>query len=147
MACVANTDGTSGIEFALILPSLVLLVVGAIDFGQLAWSSMEVNAAAHAGALYALRNDSNAAGYLTAIQTAVGAATPLTVSASPATQIITACVAGGAIVATVQSTCSGGAKPGSYVQVNARATFTPMIQFSQLTQPSTLTAQAMVRVK
>jgi hypothetical protein len=108
---------------------------------------MEVDAAAHAGALYALRNDSNATGYLAAVQTAVGAATSLAVSASPAAQIINACVVGGAIVTTTLSTCSGGATAGSYVRVNAQATFTPMIQFSQLTQPSTLNAQAMVRVK
>jgi Flp pilus assembly protein TadG len=78
-AAVAESRGSAAVEFALLLPFLVTLVLGMSDYGALIYQSMQVAAAAHAGALYALRNGYSAG----AIQTAVAGATNLTVTASP----------------------------------------------------------------
>jgi Flp pilus assembly protein TadG len=139
---IADRGGAASVEFALLLPLLVTLVVGIIDYAQLAYQSMEVAAAAQAGADYALHNGYNASG----IQGAVTAATGLTVTATPAPQLATACVSGGAIVATAASTCASGGAPGSYVTVAAQATFTPILAWASFGMPSTLSAQAMVRI-
>ena len=48
--------GASGVEFALVLPILIALLIGTIDLGAMAWTKMEVQAAARAGANYALAN-------------------------------------------------------------------------------------------
>ena len=139
----ADRDGASAVEFALLVPALVILVIGTVDMGQLAYQYMQVSAAAHAGAQYALRNGWNAS----AITTAVTGSTPLTVTATPAPQQITACVTGGAVVATTQTTCSGGGTPGTYVQVNVQAAITPLITWSAFNLPTSLSSQAMVRIK
>jgi Flp pilus assembly protein TadG len=139
---VADLGGAASVEFALLLPLLVTLVVGMIDYAQLAYQSMEVAAAAHAGADYALHYGYNSS----AIAGAVTAATGLTVSATPAPAQTTACVTGGAIVATVATTCASGGAPGSYVTVDAQATFTPILAWASFGMPSTLSARAMVRI-
>jgi Flp pilus assembly protein TadG len=139
---IADRAGSASVEFALLLPLLSTLVVGMIDYTQLAYQSMEVGAAAHAGADYALHSGFSSSG----IAGAVTAATGLAISASPAPLLSTACVTGGAIVTTVASTCPSGGAPGSYVSVAARASFTPFLAWASFGMPSTLSAQAMVRI-
>jgi Flp pilus assembly protein TadG len=140
---LADSRGAAAVEFALLLPVLVTLVIGMSDYGALIYQSMQVSAAAHAGALYALRNGYSAG----AIQTAVVGATTLTVTASPAPQLVKACVIGGAVVVTAGSTCPSGGAPGSYVIVNAQAAVTPIVAFTAFVMPSTLSSQAMIRIQ
>lgn len=140
---LAHRGGASGVEFALLLPALIVLMIGAVDVGTLTFQEMEVTAAAHAGAQYALRYGWNQ----TAIQTAVTGATPLTVTATPAPQLLKACVTGGVVTTVSGSTCSGGGSPGNYVQVNAQAAVSPLIVWSAIAMPSSLSAQAMVRIQ
>lgn len=45
-------SGQNLVEAALVLPFLVLLLAGAIDFGRAYYIDVELKAAAHAGALY-----------------------------------------------------------------------------------------------
>lgn len=142
-ACLTDRNGASGVEFALLLPTLVLLLMGVFDYGSLAYQTMQVSAAAHAGAGYALHNGWNAS----AIQSAVTSATPLTIVATPAPQLATACITNGAMVATNAASCTGGATPGTYVVVNAQAAFTPMVAWNGLLMPMTITAQATVRIQ
>jgi hypothetical protein len=61
--------GQSLVEFALALPLLLVLVLGAIDLGRLVYMSVGVTNAAHAGAQYGCQNPA-AAGDVTGIQTA-----------------------------------------------------------------------------
>ena len=46
-------EGQSTVEFALILPLLILLIFGMIDFGWLFYNKIEVNNASREGARYA----------------------------------------------------------------------------------------------
>ena len=135
--------GVAGVEFALALPVLMLLLVGMFDYGTLAFQTMEITAAAHAGADYAMHNGWNAS----AIQTAVTSATSLSVTASPAPQLSNGCLSGNTVVFTTGSSCSSGGTPGSYVIVNAQTPFTPLVAWSGLTLPTTLSAQAVVRIQ
>ncbi len=143
---LANRDGAAGVEFALMLPTLVLFIIGTVDLGSLAYQKAEVSAAVNAGALYAIANAPSP--NLTSVATAVTSATPLTVSASPAPTQGYYCETGGSLtsVASLTSPCSGG-QVGTYVQVNATATYAPLISWGSLTMPSTLSAQAMVRIQ
>ena len=138
-----HRGGAAGVEFALLLPALILLLIGAVDVGTVTYQEMQVTAAAHAGAQYALRYGWNQ----TAIQTAVTGSTPLTVTATPAPQLIKACVVSGVITIVAGSTCSGGGSPGNYVQVSAQAAVSPLIVWSAIAMPSTLSAQAIVRIQ
>jgi Flp pilus assembly protein TadG len=140
----ADRRGAAGVEFALLLPVLTLLLMGMFDYGQLAYQTMQVSAAAHAGADYALRNGWN----LSAVQSAVTNATTLaSVAASPAPTLSKACVISGAIVATAGSSCASGGTPGSYAIIYAQAPFSPLVTWSALSLPTTITAQAAVRIQ
>lgn len=53
-----SDDGASAVEFALVLPILVLLLVGIIQFGHLFFQWLEITHAAREGVRWAaLRND------------------------------------------------------------------------------------------
>ncbi len=140
---VADRAGAAGLEFALILPVLVLMLMGVFDYGALAYQTMQVSAAAHAGADYALRNGWNQTG----VQNAVTGATTLTISASPAPALSKGCITNNALVITTGSSCPSGGTPGSYVVVNAQSSFSPMLAWSALSFPSTITAQAAIRIQ
>ena len=142
---LTNRDGAAGVEFALMLPALVLFVIGIVDVGALTYEQTEVSAAAHAGAQYAIRNGSSVT--TDSITSAVTSATPFTIQATPAPQRVKACVSDGSLIVTTQSTCTGGVTPGTYIQVNAQATYTPLISWGTLSMPTTLSAQAMVRTQ
>jgi Flp pilus assembly protein TadG len=142
---LANRDGAAGVEFALMLPTMVLFVIGIVDVGALTYEQTEVSAAAHAGAQYAIRNGGSS---LTNIASAVTGATPFTVHATPAPQQVKACVNNGALVVTTASSCGdSNTTPGTYIQVNAQATYTPLISWGNMSMPTTLSAQAMVRTQ
>lgn len=137
-------SGAAGVEFALLLPVLVLLLMGMFDYGALAYQTMQVSAAAHAGADYALHSGWN----LTAVQNAVTNATTLSsVSATPAPTLSQGCITNSALVITAGTSCPSGGTPGSFVVVNAQAPFSPLVTWSALALPSTITAKAVVRIQ
>lgn len=62
--------GATAVEFALILPLLMTLVLGCVDFGRFAYNYIAVTNAARAGASYAIMNNYSASS-LAAWRTAV----------------------------------------------------------------------------
>jgi len=76
----------------------------------------------------------------------VTSATPITVSASPAPAKTTACVSGMTITPSAGATCAGGGAPGSFITVGAQAPFVTLMPWPHLLQPTTVAAQAVVRI-
>jgi hypothetical protein len=113
-------------------------------------SQIKVQQAAQAGAQYAsLRaptfNSTN-------ISNAVTGATTLSVSASPAPSQSCGCISGTTVTLSgtppCSTTCANGLTPGTYVTVNAQASYTPLLPYaSVLSNPTTLTAQSIVRTQ
>jgi Flp pilus assembly protein TadG len=142
--------GATAVEFALLAPVLTVMLLGIVDFGNLAYAQMQVATSAQAGADYALHNGFNA----TAIQTAVTSATSRTVTASPAPAQVTGCVTNNVLVTTTGTSCPSGGSPGTYVVVNATSTFTPLVTFKTynghrwqaFSLPTSLTAKAAIRI-
>ena len=138
-----NRTGVAAVEFALCLPFLMMILMGIFDFGGLAYTYMQVNAAAHAGAQQVYFA---AACNTTNISTAVTRAVSATVTASPAPSCGNKeCVTSNALVTTTGSTCPSGDSPGYYAIVNASAAVTPIAPWSSFVLPSTLTAKAVIR--
>lgn len=139
-----DRHGAAAVELALLLPILVLMLAGLIDLSRLISQTMQVRAAAQAGADHALRRGWNAA----AVEAAVTRATPLSVTATPAPQSLVGCVSGGAVVAEAGPTCPAGGKPGLFVTVAAQAPFAAILPGPhRLILPETLSASALVRVE
>jgi Flp pilus assembly protein TadG len=135
--------GAAAVEFALIAPILLLLMAGLVDGSRYIVQAMQVNAAAQAGADFAVRNGWNAAGITTAVTTA----TPLAVTASPAPTQGAGCAVGTAVQAAVGGSCpNGGGAPGNFVLVSAQKAFTPIMPWPGLPRQPTLSAQARVRI-
>jgi Flp pilus assembly protein TadG len=140
--------GTAAVEFALVAPILMGMLVPVVDLSMAFAQRMEVQQAAQAGAQYALLHawNSNSA---TNIAAAVTAASNLPgLSATPAPSQFCGCPGGSAITSTTcGSTCSDGTTAGYYVTVSAQYTYTPVVPYSVLGSSVTLSSQSTVRTQ
>jgi Flp pilus assembly protein TadG len=145
---LGDTSGAAGVEFALMAPALIVLLIGAVDVGDLAYQKAQVSAAANAGALYAIHNGG---GSTSNIATAASSATPITLSATPTVSTLYYCVGGdGTLTAAASAGASCGAgKPvaGTYIQVTTQATYKPLVSWGNWSSPTTLSAQTIVRTQ
>lgn len=139
----ANTSGASAAEFVLVLPLLVLLISGTIDFGGLMYKKLQVGSAAQAGASYALTKGFDAAG----ISSAIAGGTTLTVNAATPTQTC-GCpnVSSGITSATCGATCPAGGTAGKYVTISVSTTHDMLFSWPGLADPVNLSSTAKVRI-
>jgi Flp pilus assembly protein TadG len=137
--------GVAAVEFALAAPLLAAILTVVVDFGFGFYEKMQVEDAAQAGAQYALLYGWNS----TNVQNAVTGATSLSgITATPAPSQSCGCPSGTAVTATTcGSTCSNGLTAGTYVTVNAQATYTPLISYAVMGSSVTLSAQSVVRIQ
>jgi Flp pilus assembly protein TadG len=156
-----NQRGVAMIEFAVVMPVLVLLMLPLVDLGMGFYTKTQVMTAAQAGAQYAFVNGwtgTNGATQ-TAILSAVTSATSLaSISASPAPTLACGCSDGTTITysspgsfsqsdCATLTACANGEKPGAYVTVNAQANYTPLFTFGIFGGAGTLSASSTVRVE
>lgn len=69
-ACLRSIDGGAAVELAFVLPVLVLILLGMIEFGRLMWTKSNLQYAIEETARYAIANP--AASYATLRSFAVG---------------------------------------------------------------------------
>jgi len=141
-------DGVAAVEFGLLAPMLLLIVAAVVDLGLAYSAEIKVQQSAQAGAQYALLHGFDS----TKISSAVRSATNLSVSANPAPTQQCGCLSGSIVTLSGTPpcliTCGNGLTPGVYVQVNAQASYTPLIPYATLlSSPTTLTSQAQVRIQ
>jgi Flp pilus assembly protein TadG len=140
-----QTDGAAAIEFAIIGPMLIAIMVPLIDLGLGFYQKMQVEDAAQAGAQYAMAHGWNSA----AIQNAVSVATALsTITASPAPAQSCGCPSGSSVT-TVDcgAKCDSGRLAGTYVTVSAQAVYTTLIPYPGIGNSVTLAAQSTARIR
>ena len=146
-AGMRNDTGQSLVELALMFPIFILLLIGAAEFGRLAYAAIEVSNAARAGASYGSLSRSRAAD-LTNIELVASAdAANLTGVTATATNFC-ACSTGGTITcSTALTDCPSPARVIDYLQVNTSATFDPLFHLSGLPTTFALSGQAIMRVE
>jgi PKD repeat protein len=113
--------GQALVEFALVLPAFLLLLVIAVDFGRLFFSYIEINNAAREGASYAATNPTDTSGIQAHIlqetnaqsQAGAGAISMPIVTCKDTTGATMAC-----------SAAAGGSGPGNTVTVSVDEPFT-----------------------
>ena len=156
------------IEFALVAPILVLLLLNLFDFSSLIWSRMQTDYAAQMGAQAALKTCSG--GTLPAISNCTGLNTAVT-SAIHGTSLGSGvslasgyptetyyCVSGTDLqsVGTYSSPpspfdCSSvgnpGVTPGDYIQVQVTYSYSPTFAGLSLASSQTLTSTALERLQ
>lgn len=134
-----DEHGVFAVEYALVMPFLLLLLSGAIDLGYALNQSSSLAGAARAGAQYAMRFPSDTAGIKDVVTKAV--------SYDPASLTVTSkltceCEDGTAVACT--DTCSGTA-PYAYVTVNVSKTYSSPLPTTMMLGLSTLTGSAIMR--
>jgi len=142
---VFDEDGAAAIEFGVIASVLCFLFLGLIDFGMGYWQKIQVGNAARAGAEYAANNGWNQSNISTAVTSATGLGS---ISATPAPTQSCGCpnASSGITTATCGSSCAGGGTAGTYVSVNAKATYTSIVTYPGIANPLTLAASAIGRI-
>jgi TadE-like protein len=136
--------GTAALEFGLMAPLLMLLVVGTVEVGTGAYQAMEAQNAAEAGAIYATKHGFDSAGITSAVASATAAAG---ISASPAPAQFCGCPdAAGLSEVDCSALCTGGSAPGQYLRISASIAHEPLLSISGMVMPATFTGEAIVRM-
>jgi Flp pilus assembly protein TadG len=135
--------GTSAVEFALLAPVMIFLVVGMIDIGRYAYYAVLASNAARAGAQYGAQDLAHV-GQTTGIQSAASAdGAPSTFSTTATCKVS---VNNGAMAACP----SGGTTPASgtvyYIQVTTTNSFNTLVPYPGISNPVSVTGSSTMRV-
>jgi|SRR5581483_9485135 len=159
---IRNDDGGSLIEFALIAPLLLLLLLGIVDIGRYMAYSVTVGNAVRAGAQIGA-SDGAAGAYATPFPGYANSNVDYAASQAACNDAGIPCVAAGgtpsqnelAVTSTQFCTYSGGSPNTScpsgtnramFIQVKATGTFTPLVHYPLLPATAPISATAIVQV-
>lgn len=133
---MAGEGGQALIETAVTLALLVIMLIGAMEIGRVAWASIQVANAAKAAVQYGDRNITVAQD-ISGMQTA--AANEAVDIPNLNTAITSTCICADGISCTISSTLCAGSAPIQTLHVTSTATFDPLIHLPGL--PTTFTLQ------
>jgi hypothetical protein len=142
-----SAGGNISVEFALVLPFLILLILGATDFGRGFVEKLRLNNAARAGAQYALANHNKetAALYAGVEQSAQDDAEDLDQILDVDPNIYCKCLDGTELACG--QPCSGGEVPMRYIEVDVSGPFEFLFDYPTTTGSMTLSGHAELRLR
>ena len=142
-----DRSGAAAVEFGLVAPMLVAILVPMVDLGMGTYQKMRVQDAAEAGAQYALEHGYSTSLITNAAQSATSLGANVSVTPTNACGCITA---QGAVDTSTYGTppctanaCPDGSTPGAFVSVATQATYTPLLA---PTTSLSLSGTAVVRI-
>lgn len=140
-----SRSGLAAIEFAVIAPTLAMVLICTCDIGLGIYHEMQVETAANAGAQYAALHGFSTSGIASAVTTSTSG---FPVSATPAPVQSCDCPNGtGVTPVTCGSTCADGTLAGTYVTVSAGGNYTTIIPYPMFPNSFPLSAAAVVRIQ
>lgn len=146
-ALMHGQRGQALVELALVIPLFFLLIIGAAEFGRLAYAAIEVANAARAGAAYGAQTHitaSDSAG----IKLASTQDAPNVSGVTATSSISCICSTGGTLTCTnALAACASPARIIEYVTVNSSATVGPLFNYPGLPHTFTLYGQSIMRVE
>ena len=155
-ALARDRRGVSAVEFGLAAPVFLAALSPLIDLGLAFSQQIRVNQAVEAGAAYAAVNPYNSGtSWSSGVSSAITNATTLTVNPVVGSQTCGCPNATNTAISNVgtppctvppQSNCSDGTAPGYYVTISATATYTSVMPYPIINNP-TLSSQAVVRIQ
>jgi hypothetical protein len=140
-----NEVGVAFVELALVLPVLLLMGIGTIEFGRLAYCSIEVSNAAHAGAQYGSQSPTAAVDIAGMVQAALDDGINLSPALNATAAHFCQCSTGSSAPNCALTDCSGS-RLIEYVQVNTSAKITPLFNYPGISSLFNLSGQAIMRV-
>ncbi|MDR5726194.1 MAG: TadE/TadG family type IV pilus assembly protein [Terriglobia bacterium] len=147
-AGMRHDAGQALVELALVFPLFILLLLGAAEFGRLAYAAIEISNAARAGAAYGAQTNITASDFGN-IELAATQDAPNVSGVTATAMNFCTCSSGAATpdCTTALTPCPSPARIQEYVQVNTTATVDPLFHYPGLPSTFTLTGQAIMRVE
>ena len=145
----AGEAGVALLEFALVVPLLMLLLIGLIETGRFAYYSILVGNAARAGVQYGAQSTTTALenGAIQLAATNDGqSVSGLTAVASHSCQCWNGTTASPDPATAAPRACPAGYHQLIYVQVNTAGIMQPLFHYPGLPQQFNVSAQAVMRV-
>jgi Flp pilus assembly protein TadG len=139
---LTETDGTSLVEAAIVLPVLCLMLAGAVDIGRGLYMAIEVSSAANAGALYGTNNPSDSMGISAAASLDAMDVPNLKTTSSYGCE----CSDGTSPVVSCTSLPSCPSNIVNYVQVNTSNTYNSILFYPGVAGNIALSGRARVRM-
>jgi Flp pilus assembly protein TadG len=137
--------GSSAVEFALVAPFIIVMLVGTVDYGYASFQRMAAQHGAQVGAERAALTGFNVDAISTAVQSASSAAQ---ISATPAPVQSCGCASGTTFTAgTCGTACPDGTKSGTYVTVSAQVVYNTLLPYPGIPNQFTFTETAFVRIQ
>lgn len=148
---IRDGRGVAAVEFAIIVPVLLLMLGGLVDFALAFWNKGLLASSVAQGAEYAVlvgpdvlaSNIQSVVGLKLAIPAAKITITGpgcYCVSGTPAAAVSTACV-------SLCPNATQATKPGTYVTISAQYTYTPFMPLYSKMTDTVLTETTVVRLK
>jgi Flp pilus assembly protein TadG len=155
---VRDRRGMSAVEFGVAAPIFLGVLMPVVDLGRAYSQQIQIRQAVQAGALYASVNIYNSSTWSSNVSSAITNSTYLavtpTVSAescgcpnSTSTDIISHDTVTTCGPTNGGTNCSDGSRPGYYVTITGTLSYTPVMPYSILANPTTLSDQAVVRIQ
>lgn len=139
-----SDTGSATVEFALLLPMMLLLVLGVVDFARLFYAAITVASAARAGVQYGAQDTTTARNTAQMQTAALNDATDIT-GVTATAEFYCEC-SNGTRVDCVSGTCSG-ASPPVYVSVTVAKTFTTLVDYPGIPHNTVLLRTARMRAR
>lgn len=141
-ACWRRTEGNVALEFALIAPVLLLLLLGLVDFGRAVAASRALSAGAAAAALSAVHTGVPEAGWAEIEELARAAA-----GSADARVEVAERYRCGSTAADRDTVCVDGRLPALYVEVALSASHPLLFDLPGLAESIPLTGRAVMRMR
>jgi Flp pilus assembly protein TadG len=136
--------GSAIIELALVTPLLLVLVLGAFDFGRVFYVAMSTTSAAHAGAQYGAQSTASTSDSAGMVQAAVNSAPGMDIAATAAQ--VCRCATEEAVVAC--STTTPSCLPlRIYASVTTTKSFTTVVDYPGIPHSVTISRTAEIRAQ
>ena len=137
--------GVASVELAIIAPLLAMAIICTADLGLGIFRKMQVQAAAQAGAEYAIVKGFTQSGIVTAVTSATSFGA---ITAVPAPSQFCGCpTASGVTIAACNTTCPDTSKVGAYVEVSAQGSYDTILPYPTLPRTYVFTAKSTARVQ
>jgi Flp pilus assembly protein TadG len=138
--------GNALVELAAVTPMLLLLAIGAFDFGRVFYTAMAVTGAAHAGAQYGAQSVGKAEDQAGMVQAALDSSPDLGISATASESPVCRCATGSATV-DCDTTDSACLPLRVYASVTASRTFTTIVNYPGIPHSVPISRTAQIRAQ
>jgi len=133
--------GSAIVEMALVMPVLILMVAGLVDFGRNIYSAASLENAARAGVQYAQLYPGDGPGLVATVQGAGGVANDATVTWEAY------CVCPNGARTACDVFCSDTSKPMWLIAVAVSQPFRTVLPYSDFILPTAIGGNAVIRVR